>query len=105
MAEEQPQEQGLQYQVPSELANGVYANFAIVHHETEHEITIDFCQVDRIPPAQGGARIARVVSRVHVARTFVTPLLQAISANAFRQDDTLKRLEEGGSDGPSDKEA
>ena len=104
MAEEQPQEQGLQYQLPQDLANGVYANFAIVHHETEHEITIDFCQVDRIPPLAGGTRLARVVSRVHVARTFVNPLLQAISTNAFRQDDTLKRLEEGGPHGPSDKE-
>ena len=102
MAEEQPQEQSLEYQLPVELANGVYSNFALVHHETEHEITIDFCQLDRLPPGQGGPGIARVVSRVHVARSFVTPLLQAISANAFRQDDSLKRFEEGGQGEPSD---
>jgi hypothetical protein len=36
------------------------------------------------------------VSRVHVARTFITALLQAISTNAFQQDDALKRLKEEG---------
>jgi hypothetical protein len=101
VAEEGPQEQEVQYQLPAELANGVYANFAVVHHETEHEITIDFCQLDTIPPGQQGApRFVRVVSRVHVARSFVTPLLQAISTNAFRQEDTLKKLEEGEPNGP-----
>lgn len=97
MAEETPQEQSIQYELPPELTNGVYANFALVHHQTEHEITIDFCQITRNPPTDG-PQTARVVSRVHLARSFVTPLLQAISANAFRQDDTLQQLEEGESD-------
>lgn len=99
MGEQEPQEQNVQYQLPAELMNGVYANFAIVHHETEHEITLDFCQVDRIPPGSETAQIVRVVSRVHIARSFVTPLLQAISTNAFRQDDTLRNLDEGEPDG------
>jgi hypothetical protein len=101
LAEERPQEQNIQYQLPPELASGVYANFAIVHHETEHEITIDFCQVDRIPPGTGVPQIVRVVSRVHIARSFVTPLLQAISTNAFRQEDTLRQLDEEEPNGPS----
>jgi len=100
LGEQEPQEQNAQYQLPAELANGVYANFAIVHHETEHEITIDFCQVGSIPPGTATPKIVRVVSRVHIARSFVTPLLQAISTNAFRQDDTLRQLEEGEPDGP-----
>ena len=100
LAEEGPQEQNVQYQLPPELASGVYANFAVVHHESEHDITIDFCQLDSIPPEAGGQRVIRVVSRVHVARTFITPLLQAISTNAFQQEDTLRKQEEGESNEP-----
>ena len=95
LAEEGPQEQNVEYVLPPELAGGVYANFAVVHHETEHDIIIDFCQLDTFPPGPGGARVVRVVSRVNVARSFVTPLLQAISTNAFQQDDTLKKQGEG----------
>ena len=104
MAEEGPQEQNIGFELPPELASGVYANFALVHHETEHDIIIDFCQLDTIPPGvppdAGGQRVIRVVSRVHVARSFVTPLLQAISTNAFQQEDTLRKLEEGESNEP-----
>ncbi len=100
MAEEGPQEQNVGYQLPEELASGVYANFAVVHHETEHDLIIDFCQLDTIPPGPGGARVVRVVSRVHVARSFVTPLLQAISTNAFQQEDTLRKQGEGDPNGP-----
>jgi hypothetical protein len=100
LAEEGPQKQNVGFELSPELASGVYANFAVVHHETEHDINIDFCQLDTIPPGPGGTRVVRVVSRVHIARSFVTPLLQAISTNAFQQDDTLKELEEGESNGP-----
>jgi hypothetical protein len=95
LAEEGPQEQNVGYELPPELASGVYANFAVVHHETEHDIIIDFCQLDTIPPGPGNPRVVRVVSRVHVARSFVTPLLQAISTNAFQQEDTLRKQGEG----------
>ena len=104
MGEQEPQEQNLQYQLPPELASGVYANLAVVHHETEHDITIDFCQLDTlppgVPPSEGGTRVLRVVARVHIARSFVTPLLQAISTNAFQQEDTLRKLGEEDPDGP-----
>jgi hypothetical protein len=99
LAEQGPQEQEVEFQLPPELASGVYANFAVVHHETEHDIVIDFCQLDTTPPGPGNPRVVRVVSRVHVARSFVTPLLQAISTNAFQQEDTLRKLEEGGPNG------
>ncbi len=103
LAEEGPQEQNVQYQLSPEMASGVYANFAVVHHQTEHDITIDFCQLDTIPPGvppeQGAKRVLRVVSRVQVARSFVTPLLQAISTNAFQLEDSLKKLKEGEPDG------
>jgi hypothetical protein len=96
LGEQGPQGQAVRFDLPQELASGVYANFAVVHHETEHDIVIDFCQLDTDPPGPGNPRVVRVVSRVQVARSFVTPLLQAISTNAFQQEDTLKKLEEGG---------
>ena len=104
MAEGESQGQQIHYEVPVELANGVYANHALVHHSTEHEITLDFCQVSA-PLAPGGPRIARIVSRVYIAPSFVTPLLQAISTKAFRQDDTIRQTrEEGEEDEPADEE-
>jgi hypothetical protein len=100
LAEQGPQEQQVQFELPPELARGVYANFVAVHHESEHDITIDFCQLDTMPPGPGNPRVVRVVSRVHVARSFITPLLQAISTNAFQQEETLKKLEEKEPNGP-----
>lgn len=93
LAEEEPQGQGIHLQVPVELANGVYANYALVHHSTEHEITLDFCQVSA-PLTPDEPRTARVVARIYIAPTFVTPLLQAISANAFRQEDAMRQTRE-----------
>jgi hypothetical protein len=37
--------QPLQIDVPVEIEDGVYANFLVVHH-TEHDFTLDFCQMD-----------------------------------------------------------
>jgi hypothetical protein len=96
-----PQPQQIQFELPMELATGVYANYALVHHSTPHEITIDFCQLSTMPPTPEGISTARIVARIHIAPTFVTPLLQAISENAFRQEDTLKKLGEGKSDDES----
>lgn len=88
-----------------ELATGVYANYALVHHTTVHEITIDFCQVSDVPPRTDGASTARIVARIHIAPSFVTPLLKAISENAFRQEDAIKQIRkgEGEQDEPTDK--
>jgi len=103
LGEQEPQGQQIHFELPVELATGVYANYALVHHSTEHEITIDFCQLSNMPPTSEGGSVARIVARVHIARTFVTPLLQAISTNAFRQEDTLRNLGEGEPDGPSNE--
>lgn len=103
MAEEEPQGQQIHFDLPVELANGVYANYALVHHSTEHELTIDFCQISNIPPPPEGVTFARIVARIHIAPTFVTSLLQAISTNAFRQENALRQLEEGGQDEPSNE--
>ena len=95
MAEETPEWQNIQIEVPPEIESGVYANWAIVHH-TQHEVTIDFCQLGITPAEPGEAPTARVVSRVHIPPTFVMALLQAISTNVARREDTLRQIEEGG---------
>jgi hypothetical protein len=103
LEEQGPQPQQIRFEVPVELATGVYANYALVHHSTEHEITLDFCQISA-PLAPGESGVARVVARIYIAPSFVTPLLQAISANAFRQEDTLRQTrEEGEEDEHTDK--
>ncbi len=103
MGEQEPQQQ-IHFELPVELATGIYANYAVVHHSTEHELTIDFCQLSRMPPTPDGVPTARIVARIHIAPTFVTPLLKAISENAFRQEDTIRQFrEEGEQDEPNDK--
>lgn len=109
MEEQEPQPQQIHFELPLELATGVYANYALVHHSTEHEITIDFCQVSNMPPRPDGGSTARIVARIHIAPSFVTPLLKAISENAFRQEDVIKQIEKGEGeqdepDEPTDKD-
>ncbi len=100
MAEGQvpPEGQNLDIDLPPELENGVYANFAVVHH-TPHEITIDFCQLGTTPVSPGETPKAKVVSRVHIAPTFAMPLLQAISTNVGKLEDTLRYQSEEGREG------
>jgi hypothetical protein len=102
LAEQGPQGQQIHFELPVEVATGVYANYALVHHSTEHEITIDFCQLSTMPPEPEGKTTARIVARIHIAPTFVTPLLKAISENAFRQEDAIRQSKEGGQNEPRD---
>jgi len=71
---------------------GVYANFALVS-SGEHDIMVDFCQMQPQRDESDPPR-ARVVSRVRIAPTFVGPLLQAISSNAFTREENLRKLRE-----------
>lgn len=97
LSEGVPEKRDIGVGVPPELENGVYANFAVVHH-TQHEVTIDFCQLGTNPGSPEESPMAKVVSRVHIPPTFVTPLLKAVSENAFRREDALQRLEKGDQD-------
>jgi len=92
---DEPQE--LQIEVPPELEVGVYANFALVS-AGEHDFTLDLCQLMPRPDESEPPR-ARVVSRIRIAPSFVGPLLQAISQNAFRRDEALKQAGEAGEGG------
>jgi len=96
MMDEQPE---LQIEVPPELEVGVYANFALVA-SGPHDFMIDFCQVSPPRTPEDPPR-ARLVSRVRIAPSFIGPLLQALSQNAFNRDDALKQQQEsddGGDD-------
>lgn len=90
-------EQNFQIEVPAELELGVYSNFAAVA-SGEHDFVIDFCQIGPRPLDEEGVMRARLVSRVRIPATFIGPLLQAISQNAFARDEQIQRVqeEEGG---------
>lgn len=90
MADESGQE--IQVDLPNELDAGVYANFALVS-SGEHDFVIDFCQLSP-PREEGDTPRALVVSRVRIAPTFVGPLLQAVSQNAFTRDEKLREAQE-----------
>lgn len=85
--------QDIQVELPPELDAGVYANFALVH-SGEHDFTIDFCQLSP-PRSEGDQPRALVVSRVRIAPSFVGPLLQAVSQNAFNRDELIKKAKGG----------
>jgi hypothetical protein len=89
-----PQEPNIEINVPPEVDAGVYANWCVVHH-TQHEVTIDFCQLGVNPAMPGQVPTAKVVSRIHIAPTFVMPLLQAISTNVANREDALRQFKEG----------
>ena len=82
-------EQEIQVELPTDLDAGVYANFALVS-SGEHDLCIDFAQLTP-PRNEGEGPRALVVSRVRIAPTFVGPLLQAISQNAFNRDERMKQ--------------
>ena len=87
-----PTGQEIQVEIPPELEVGVYANFALVQ-SGEHDFILDFCQL--YPPREeGDPPRVRVVSRIRIAPTFLGPLLQAISQNAFNRDELLRQAQE-----------
>jgi hypothetical protein len=84
--------QEIEVEVPPEVEVGVYANFALVS-AGEHDFTIDFCQLTP-PRHEADHPRARVVTRVRIAPSFIGPLLQAISENAFRRDEAIRQAQE-----------
>jgi hypothetical protein len=75
--------------VPTELENGTYANFLVIH-ATEHDFTLDFCVRSIGPPTD--APTVKVVSRIRISPGFLPEMLQAVSQNAFRRDEHMARL-------------
>lgn len=73
------QQQGLQIELPLDVAQGEYANFAIITHGSS-DFVIDFARV--LP----GVPKAQVKSRVILAPEHAKRLLGALQENIFRYE-------------------
>ena len=79
MKEQNDQQQGLQLELPQEVAQGEYANFAIITHSSS-DFVIDFARV--LP----GVPKAQVRSRVILAPEHAKRLLGALQENIMRYE-------------------
>ena len=76
---ENKNEQGLQVELPQEVAQGEYANFAIITHSSS-DFVIDFARV--LP----GVDKAQVKSRIILAPEHAKRLLGALQENVMRYE-------------------
>ena len=79
MAENEQNKQGLQLELPQEVAQGEYANFAIITHSSS-DFVVDFARV--LP----GVPKAQVRSRVILAPEHAKRLLAALQENIIYAD-------------------
>ena len=79
MNENDKKQQGLQIELPQEVAQGEYANFAIITHGSS-DFVVDFARV--LP----GVPKARVCSRVVLAPEHAKRLLGALQENIMRYE-------------------
>jgi hypothetical protein len=79
MNEKENKQQGLQLELPQEVAQGEYANFAIITHSSS-DFIIDFARV--LP----GVPKAQVKSRVILAPEHAKRLLGALQENILRYE-------------------
>jgi hypothetical protein len=79
MNEKENKQQGLQLELPQQVAQGEYANFAIITHSSS-DFIIDFARV--LP----GVPKAQVKSRVILAPEHAKRLLGALQENIFRYE-------------------
>ena len=79
MNEKDNQQQALQLELPQNVAQGEYANFAIITHSSS-DFIIDFARV--LP----GVPKAQVKSRVILAPEHAKRLLGALQENIFRYE-------------------
>ena len=82
MKEQNDQQQGLQLELPQDVAQGEYANFAIITHSSS-DFIIDFARV--LP----GVAKAQVKSRVILAPEHAKRLLGALQENIMRYEKPL----------------
>ena len=76
---EENKQQGLQLELPQDVAQGEYANFAIITHSSS-DFVIDFARV--LP----GVQKAQVKSRVILAPEHAKRLLGALQENIMRYE-------------------
>ena len=79
MNEKENKQQGLQLELPQEVAQGEYANFAIITHSSS-DFIVDFARV--LP----GVPKAQVKSRVILAPEHAKRLLGALQENILRYE-------------------
>ena len=79
MKEQNDQQQSLQLELPQDVAQGEYANFAIITHSSS-DFIIDFARV--LP----GVAKAQVKSRVILAPEHAKRLLGALQENIMRYE-------------------
>ena len=79
MAENENKQKGLQLELPQEVAQGEYANFAIITHSSS-DFVVDFARV--LP----GVPKAQVRSRVILAPEHAKRLLAALQENIMRYE-------------------
>ena len=79
MNENEKNKQGLQLELPQEVAQGEYANFAIITHSSS-DFIVDFARV--LP----GVPKAQVKSRVILAPEHAKRLLAALQENIMRYE-------------------
>jgi hypothetical protein len=82
MNEKSNQQDGLQFELPQEVAQGEYANFAIITHSSS-DFIIDFARV--LP----GLPKAKVKSLVILAPEHAKRLLAALQENIMRYEKTF----------------
>ena len=93
MKEQNDQQQGLQLELPQDVAQGEYANFAIITHSSS-DFIIDFARV--LP----GVAKAQVKSRVILAPEHAKRLLGALQENIMRYEKTFGPIKMPEQSGP-----
>lgn len=80
------QERQLQLDLPNDVAQGVYSNFAVISHSSS-EFVVDFAQI------APGVDKASVRSRVILAPEHVKRLIQALQENVVRYESEFGRIQ------------
>jgi len=88
MSDKQPKEVKLEIQIDEEIAQGVYANLAVVNH-SDAEFTLDFIFVQPQVPR------AKVRSRVITSPRHVKRLLLALQDNLKKYEKQFGTIEIG----------
>lgn len=66
----------LSIDLPKELADGVYSNFAVINHK-KGEFVLDFCSM---MPGQNGVRVkSRIVSNPENVKLFLNALMENVN--------------------------
>ncbi len=75
----------LQIDIPDDVVQGVYSNFAVISHSSS-EFVVDFAQI------APGVQKASVRSRVILAPEHVKRLIQALQENVVRYESEFGRI-------------